>query len=135
MRGKRGGACGCAGCPCESPPDESILPPPMVSPESNERAVGTSNSLRTFCAFDHADLLRVVRLAYTVEALLRPNNREETMRLVRKRIVQIAAGAALFFSGVAAGTRHARGGAAQIGSAQPSTVPHSVVLTVRDEVW
>src|SRR2546429_8752196 len=112
MRGKRGGACGCAGCPCESPPDESILPPPKVSPESNERAVGTSNSLRTFCAFDHADLLRVVRLAYTVEALLRTNNREETMWLVRQRIVQNAAGGALFFFGVAAGTLHSRSGGA-----------------------
>src|SRR2546429_7164332 len=130
MRGKRGGACGCAGCPCESPPDESILPPPKVSPESNERAVGTSNSLRTFCAFDHADLLRAVRLAYTVEALLRPNNREETMRLVRKRIVQIAAGAARFFFRVAAGPRPAGAGAARNRFGEPKTLLHHGVFYI-----
>src|ERR1700756_2629365 len=50
MRGKRGGACPAAGSR-ESPLDQSILPPAKVTCESNERAVGTSNSLRAFCAF------------------------------------------------------------------------------------
>ena len=56
------------------------------------------------------------------------------MRLATKRIVQIAAGTALFFSGVAAGTLHARGAAAQNHFGQPKTVLHVVVYKFRDDV-
>ena len=56
------------------------------------------------------------------------------MRLVTKRIVQIAAGTALFFSGVAAGTLHARGAAVQNHFSQPKTVLHVVVYKFRDDV-
>ena len=56
------------------------------------------------------------------------------MRLVMKRMVQMAAGTALFFSGVAAGTLHARGAAAQNHFGQPKTVLHVVVYKFRDDV-
>jgi Stress responsive A/B Barrel Domain len=56
------------------------------------------------------------------------------MRLVSKRIVQIAAGTALFFSGIAAGTLHARSAAAQNHFGQPRTVLHIVVYKFRDDV-
>ena len=56
------------------------------------------------------------------------------MRLVTKRIVQIAAGTALFFSGVAAGTLHARSAAVQNHFGQPRTVLHIVVYKFRDDV-
>lgn len=56
------------------------------------------------------------------------------MRLLTKRIVQIAAGSALFFSGVAAGTLHARSAAVQNHFGQPRTVLHIVVYKFRDDV-
>ena len=56
------------------------------------------------------------------------------MRLVMKRMVQMAAGTALFFSGVAAGTLHARGAAVQNHFSQPKTVLHIVVYKFRDDV-
>lgn len=56
------------------------------------------------------------------------------MRLVTKRIAQIAAGTALFFSGVAAGTLHARSAAVQNHFGQPKTVLHIVVYKFRDDV-
>jgi len=56
------------------------------------------------------------------------------MRLVMKRMVQMAAGTALFFSGVAAGTLHARGSAVQNHFSQPKTVLHVVVYKFRDDV-
>jgi Stress responsive A/B Barrel Domain len=81
-----------------------------------------------------ADLLGAVWLAYTVEALLARKNREETMRLATKRIAQIAAAIALFFSGVAAGTLHARSAAVENHFGQPKTVLHIVVYKFRDDV-
>lgn len=56
------------------------------------------------------------------------------MRLLTKRIVQIAAGTALFLSGVAAGTLHARSAAVQNHFGQPRTVLHIVVYKFRDDV-
>lgn len=56
------------------------------------------------------------------------------MRLLTKRIVQIAAGTALFFSGVAAGTLHARSAAVQNHFGQPRSVLHIVVYKFRDDV-
>lgn len=56
------------------------------------------------------------------------------MRLLTKRIVHIAAGTALFFSGVAAGTLHARSAAMQNHFGQPRTVLHIVVYKFRDDV-
>src|SRR5207248_3573782 len=63
-------------------------------------------------------------------------NREETklMKLVQKRIAQIALGAALFVSGVAAGTLRARGAAVQNRFGQPKTVLHVVVYKFREDV-
>ena len=52
----------------------------------------------------------------------------------QKRIVQIALGATLFISGVAAGTLHARSAAAQNRFGQPKTVLHVVVYKFRDDV-
>ena len=56
------------------------------------------------------------------------------MRPVTKRIVQTAAGTALFLSGVAAGTLHARSAAVQNHFGQPKTVLHVVVYKFRDDV-
>ena len=56
------------------------------------------------------------------------------MRLVTKRIGQIAAGTALFFSGVAAGTLHAHSAAIENRFGQPKTVLHVVVYKFRDDV-
>ena len=56
------------------------------------------------------------------------------MRPVRKRIAQITLGGALFVSGVAAGTLHARSAAAQNRFGQPKTVLHVVVYKFRDDV-
>jgi stress responsive alpha/beta barrel protein len=56
------------------------------------------------------------------------------MRPVRKRIAQITLGAALFVSGIAAGTLHARSAAAQNRFGQPKTVLHVVVYKFRDDV-
>ena len=52
----------------------------------------------------------------------------------QKRIVQIALGATLFISGVAAGTLHARSAAAQNRFGQPKTVLHVLLYKVRDDV-
>ncbi len=56
------------------------------------------------------------------------------MSIVRKRILQIALGAMLFLSGVAAGTLHSRSVAAQNRFGQPKTVLHVVVYKFRDDV-
>lgn len=56
------------------------------------------------------------------------------MKPLQKRIAQIALGAALFISGVAAGTLHARSTAAQNRFGQPKTVLHVVVYKFRDDV-
>lgn len=56
------------------------------------------------------------------------------MRLVLKRISQAALGAALFLSGVAAGTLHARSAAIQNHFGQPKTVLHVVVYKFREDV-
>ncbi len=51
-----------------------------------------------------------------------------------KRIGQTALGAALFISGLAAGTLHARSAAVQNRFGQPKTVLHVVVYKFRDDV-
>lgn len=51
-----------------------------------------------------------------------------------KRIAQTALGAALFISGLAAGTLHARSAAVQNRFGQPKTVLHVVVYKFRDDV-
>jgi hypothetical protein len=56
------------------------------------------------------------------------------MRPVKKRIAQITLGAALFVSGVAAGTLRARSAAVQNRFGQPKTVLHVVVYKFRDDV-
>src|SRR5438094_9291395 len=56
------------------------------------------------------------------------------MRPVQKRIAQVGLAAALFISGVAAGTLHARSAAAQNRFGQPKTVLHVVVYKFRDDV-
>ena len=56
------------------------------------------------------------------------------MKPFQKRIVQVALGAALFISGVAAGTLHARSVAVQNRFGQPKTVLHVVVYKFRDDV-
>lgn len=50
-----------------------------------------------------------------------------------KRIAQIALGTALFVSGVAAGTLHARSAAVQNHFGQPKTVLHVVVYKFRED--
>src|SRR5881398_3129064 len=56
------------------------------------------------------------------------------MNAAQKQIAQVALGAALFISGVAAGTLHARSGAVQNRFGQPKTVLHIVVYKFRDDV-
>jgi hypothetical protein len=56
------------------------------------------------------------------------------MKLVQKRIAQIALGGALFLSGVAAGTLHARSAAVQNRFGLPKTVLHVVVYKFREDV-
>lgn len=56
------------------------------------------------------------------------------MKPFHKRIAQTALGAALFISGVAAGTLHARSTAVQNRFGQPKTVLHVVVYKFRDDV-
>ena len=56
------------------------------------------------------------------------------MPIVKKRIGQIALGAMLFVSGIAAGTLHARSAAIQNRFGQPKTVLHVVVYKFRDDV-
>lgn len=52
----------------------------------------------------------------------------------QKRIAQMTLGAALFISGIAAGTLHARSAAVQNRFGQPKTVLHVVVYKFRDDV-
>ena len=56
------------------------------------------------------------------------------MTRFQKRIAQVVLGAALFISGVAAGTLHARSAAVQNHFGQPKTVLHVVVYKFRDDV-
>ena len=56
------------------------------------------------------------------------------MNAAQKQIAQVALGAALFISGLAAGTLHARSAAAQNRFGQPKTVLHVVVYKFRDDV-
>ena len=56
------------------------------------------------------------------------------MKPFQKRIAQMTLGAALFISGVAAGTLHARSAAPQNRFGQPKTVLHVVVYKFRDDV-
>ena len=56
------------------------------------------------------------------------------MKPFQKRIAQMSLGVALFISGVAAGTLHARSAAAQNHFGQPKTVLHVVVYKFRDDV-
>src|SRR5436190_22406961 len=56
------------------------------------------------------------------------------MRPVQKRIAQVGFAAALFISGVAAGTLHARSAAVQNHFGQPKTVLHVVVYKFREDV-
>jgi Stress responsive A/B Barrel Domain len=59
---------------------------------------------------------------------------EEQMKLVYNRVAQILLGAALFVSGIAAGSLHARSGAVQNRFGQPKTVLHVVVYKFRNDV-
>ena len=56
------------------------------------------------------------------------------MKPLQKRMVQMALGAALFISGVAAGTVRARSTAVQNRFGQPKTVIHVVLYKFRDDV-
>jgi len=56
------------------------------------------------------------------------------MKPFQRRMVQIAVGAALFISGVAAGTLHARSAVVQNRFGQHKTVLHVVVYKFRDDV-
>lgn len=56
------------------------------------------------------------------------------MKPFQKRIAHMTLGAALFISGVAAGTLHARSAAVQNHFGQPKTVLHVVVYKFRDDV-
>jgi hypothetical protein len=55
------------------------------------------------------------------------------MKPTQKRIAQVALGTALFVSGVAAGTLHARSAAVQNHFGQPKTVLHVVVYKFRED--
>ena len=56
------------------------------------------------------------------------------MTLVYNRVAQILLGAALFVSGIAAGSLHARSAAVQNRFGQPKTVLHVVVYKFRNDV-
>jgi len=56
------------------------------------------------------------------------------MKLWQKRVMQILLGLAIFASGIAAGSLHARSTAAQNRFGQPKTVLHIVVYKFRDNV-
>ena len=56
------------------------------------------------------------------------------MKPLQKRMAQITLGAALFISGVAAGTLHARSTAVQNRFGQPKTIIHVVLYKFRDDV-
>ena len=56
------------------------------------------------------------------------------MKQFQKRMAQMALGATLFISGVAAGTLHARSAAVQNRFGQPKTVVHVVLYKFRDDV-
>jgi len=59
---------------------------------------------------------------------------EEEMTLAYTRVAQILLGAALFVSGMTAGSLHARSGAVQNRFGQPKTVLHVVVYKFRNDV-
>jgi len=59
---------------------------------------------------------------------------EEEMTSAGKHAAQLALGAAIFIAGIAAGSLHARGAAAQNRFGQPKTVLHVVVYKFRDSV-
>jgi hypothetical protein len=59
---------------------------------------------------------------------------EEEMTPIYNRVAQILLGAALFVSGIAAGSLHARSAAAQNHFSQPKTVLHVVVYKFRNDV-
>ncbi|OLC98279.1 MAG: hypothetical protein AUH86_05525 [Acidobacteria bacterium 13_1_40CM_4_58_4] len=59
---------------------------------------------------------------------------EEEMAPIYNRVAQILLGAALFVSGVAAGSLYARSAAVQNRFGQPKTVLHVVVYKFRDDV-
>ncbi|MGC0772228.1 MAG: Dabb family protein [Candidatus Acidiferrum sp.] len=54
------------------------------------------------------------------------------MTSTRKRMAQVTLGAALFIAGIAAGSLHARGAAAQNRFGQPKTVLHVVIYKFKD---
>jgi hypothetical protein len=56
------------------------------------------------------------------------------MTSVQKRVAQMVLGTALFVSGIAAGSLHARSAAVQNRFGQPKTVLHVVVYKFRDNV-
>jgi len=56
------------------------------------------------------------------------------MKTAQKRMVQILLGLAIFASGIAAGSPHARSAAVQNRFGQPKTVLHIVVYKFRDNV-
>jgi len=56
------------------------------------------------------------------------------MTLAKKRIVQVALGAAIFAAGIAAGSLHARSAAVQNRFGQPKTVIHIVIYKFKDNV-
>lgn len=56
------------------------------------------------------------------------------MTQINNRALQVALGAALFFSGAAAGSLHARNAGVQNRFGQPKTVLHVVVYKFRDDV-
>ncbi len=56
------------------------------------------------------------------------------MKPFNRRVAQMALGAGLFISGIAAGTLHARSAAVQNRFGQPKTVLHVVVYKFRDDV-
>src|SRR5438105_15173585 len=56
------------------------------------------------------------------------------MTPITKRIAQVALGAALFISGAAAGSLHARSAAVQNRFGQPKTVLHVVVYKFKDNI-
>jgi len=59
---------------------------------------------------------------------------EEEMTSGMKRALRMALGGAIFIAGAAAGSRHARGTAAQNRFGQPKTVLHVVVYKYRENV-
>lgn len=58
--------------------------------------------------------------------------REDDVTSIKKRMTQIALGAALFVAGIAAGSLHARSVAGQNRFGQPKTVLHVVIYKFKD---